>query len=429
MERPKPAWMAQRRMREDEQLTRIRAALARPQSYPHRPARVELRETHISWVFLAGERAYKLKKPLVLDFLDYGTRARRRLMCEREVELNRVLAPDIHLGVRGVAPAGEGIVLTSPDDPRAIEHLVEMQRFDERDTLAARLRRGALCDGELTAVARALARFHAGAARAPAPRAPELDAELRFEREVHELAELAGEREELTRLLALARFADAFIAARGETIAARAASGSVRDGHGDLRAEHVLLDGRIRIVDRIEFDSALRALDVGDDLAFLHFDLAAAGAWHLAELLLRRYREAGGDPGEDWLIAFYAARHALIRAKVALVRATQQREDHAAAERARRLITLAERFAWRARLPLAIILAGLPASGKSHLARELAHRSGLAQVSSPIWYASGLRGFQPPAARPPRCTPAAGASAPTPSWRGRPRISSPSAAA
>src|SRR5579862_5979142 len=98
----------------------VRAALARPESYPHRPAAVEVRETHISWVFLAGERAYKLKKPLVLDFLDYGTAERRRGMCREEVRLGRRLAPDIYLGVRGVAWTGDGVELTGEDDTRAI---------------------------------------------------------------------------------------------------------------------------------------------------------------------------------------------------------------------------------------------------------------------------------------------------------------------
>jgi aminoglycoside phosphotransferase family enzyme len=83
---------------------RVRRALSRPESYPHRPAIVEVRETHISWVFLAGELAYKLKKPLALDFLDYGTPARRRAMCEEEVRLNRRLAPDIYLGFAAWRP-------------------------------------------------------------------------------------------------------------------------------------------------------------------------------------------------------------------------------------------------------------------------------------------------------------------------------------
>lgn len=96
---------------------RIRAALALPDTYSHQPTSVEIRETHISWVFLAGERVYKLKKPLVLDFLDHGSAARRREMCREEVRLNRRLAPDLYLGVRGVRLTEESAELIS-EDPR-----------------------------------------------------------------------------------------------------------------------------------------------------------------------------------------------------------------------------------------------------------------------------------------------------------------------
>ena len=116
-------------------------ALSRPTAYPHRPNEVEVRETHISWVFLAGEHAYKLKKPVVLDFVDYGTPGRRRKMCEEEVRLNRRLAPDIYLGTRGVTLLEGRAELIEADDPRAVDYLVEMRRYDERRTLAARLER------------------------------------------------------------------------------------------------------------------------------------------------------------------------------------------------------------------------------------------------------------------------------------------------
>jgi hypothetical protein len=120
------------------------AALARPEIYPQRPATVSVHETHISWVFVAGDRAYKLEKPLVLPSLDYGSPARRRLMCHEEVRLNRRLAPDIYLGVLGVAADRGGFKLTSESDPGAVDFVVEMRRYDERQTLAAKLDCGEL---------------------------------------------------------------------------------------------------------------------------------------------------------------------------------------------------------------------------------------------------------------------------------------------
>ena len=158
----------------------VRDALARPETYPHRPASVEVRETHISWVFLAGELAYKLKKPLVLDFLDYGTPARRREMCAAEVRLNRRLAPDLYLGVRGVALAGDGAELTDETDPRAVDFVVEMRRYDEDQTLAAKLERGELYRRDVVEVGRLLARFHEGAPRVRTGRRPRADGRAPF---------------------------------------------------------------------------------------------------------------------------------------------------------------------------------------------------------------------------------------------------------
>ena len=366
----------------------MREALARPESYAHRPPSVEVRETHISWVFLAGELAYKLKKPLVLDFLDYGTPARRRAMCLQEVQLNRRLAPDVYLGVRGVALAGDGVELTDEDDPRAVDFVVEMRRYDEAQTLAERLERGELRRREVAEIGAMLARFHRDARRVAPDGAPVLAAERRFERNLHELLGDVEQRDEIERVLGLERFAHAFVRAHAQEFETRAGRGQIREGHGDLRAEHVLLGDPILIVDCDEFDPALRELDVADDLAFLVFDLAARGGGHFVEALVKAYREAGGDPGPDSLIAFYAAYRALVRAKVALVRAAQDpavgTERGRQSAHARDLIALAERFAWRARTPLVIAVCGVPASGKSHLARALAELSGFPHLSSDV---------------------------------------------
>jgi hypothetical protein len=365
----------------------IRAALARPDFYPDRPSSVEERETHISWVFLAGDRAYKLKKPVVMDFLDYGTAQRRRHMCREEVRLNRRLAPDIYLGVRGVAPTAAGYELTDDRDPRAVEFVVEMRRYDERQTLAAAVERESLTPDVATAVGRRIAAFHA--------QAPPVDSQAiaaandrRFERNLHELFQCLDGAAETGRVLALERFAHAFIQANADTFRARAVGGLVREGHGDMRAEHVLINGEVRIVDCVEFDRELRELDVSDDLAFLIADLAARGAAPFGELIVAAYRAAGGDPGDAALIAFHAVYRALVRSKVALLTAAQHADGCDEHRRARTaglaLIGVAERFAWRARLPLTIVICGVPASGKSVLADALADASGLPRLSSDL---------------------------------------------
>src|SRR3954451_14203424 len=104
----------------------LAAAMARPETYPAHPGSVGVRETHISWVFLAGDRAYKLKKPVRLPFLDYGSAERRREMCEEEIRLNRRLAPRIYLGVKAVVPSADGVALAPPSHPDAIDYVVEM---------------------------------------------------------------------------------------------------------------------------------------------------------------------------------------------------------------------------------------------------------------------------------------------------------------
>jgi predicted kinase len=176
-------------------------------------------------------------------------------------------------------------------------------------------------------------------------------------------------------------FAHAFVAGHVGTLNERLRDGRVRDGHGDLRCEHVLLQDGVQIVDRIEFDPRLRRLDVGADLAFLAMDLEANGEPRAARVLIECYRAAGGAPGEDELLAFHAAYWAFVRAKVAVIAASSQ-GDATRLLQAERLRALAERLRWRARGPVALVVCGPAASGKSTLARELADRSGLAVISS-----------------------------------------------
>ena len=217
---------------------------------------------------------------------------------------------------------------------------------------------------------------------------PVLAVERRMTENFRELLAIVEQRVEVEWVLALERFAHAFVVAHARMLDARARRGLVREVHGDLRAEHVLLDETVQVVDCIEFDRGLRELDVADDLAFLVMDLVAMGGERFARALVRAYRDAGGDPGEDRLIAFYAAYRALVRAKVALLRAAQypvsSSEHGRESAAARDLLALAEQFAWRARLPLVIVLCGVPAAGKSRLARALAEVSHLPHLSSDV---------------------------------------------
>jgi aminoglycoside phosphotransferase family enzyme/predicted kinase len=366
------------------QADELRECLERSHGAP-----VDVRETHISWVLLTEQTAYKLKKPLVLPFLDYGTTERRREMCDAEVNLNRRLAPDLYLGVRGAMRTPHGVELGDADDPRAVDYVVEMRRYDEDQTVASLLARGELGEADIAAAGRLLARFHA---LCPAARDAGQGAwrtEQRISRNLDELVGVATVRAERGRIRALARFLGAFVDTHAETLDERAAAGLVREGHGDLRAEHVVIPregGEVTVVDCAEFDAGLRTHDVADDLAYLVMDLVALGGERFVAPLVGAYRAAGGDCGEDPLLAFFAVHRALVRAKVILVRANQipasSPERGQARAHAREMLAVAERFSWRARLPLAIVVCGGPASGKSHLAEAIARAARLPKLGS-----------------------------------------------
>ncbi len=343
---------------------------------------VELHETHASWVFLAGDRAFKVKKPLALGFLDYSTLARRHSACIEEVRVNRELAPDIYIGVRSILRTREGFALACEDARGAVEYAVEMRRFREADTLAGLIDAGRLSSAHIDAVARRLAGFHRAA---PVVEGGGAQATLRmWQRNFDELASTSAGVDLGCEAAPSQDFGEAFIARHGRELELRRESGLVRDGHGDLRCEHVLALPSVRVVDRIEFDPGLRHTDIACDLAFLTMDLEASGQRWAAEELTSRYREHGMDPGSEPLLAFFGAYRALVRAKVALIAAAEHDDDRSSELRAkaRSRRSLAERLCWRARSPVAVLICGPPASGKSTLAAELSRRSGLAVVSS-----------------------------------------------
>ncbi len=355
-------------------------ALADPATYGAQPP-LERHETHASWVFLVGERAYKVKKPVALGFLDYSKLALRRAACREEVSVNRELAPGVYLGVRAIVPAATGGYELAPEHAAAaVEYAVEMRRFRDADTLAGLIDEHALTGAQLHAVGDRLAAFHRAAPRVPGG---DVGAVLGMWREnVAELAELSGGQR--TRAELAEGFGEAFLRARGGEVEQRRTAGLIRDGHGDLRCEHVLPGPPVTIVDRIEFDPALRRTDVACDLAFLAMDLEARGERGAAAELLGSYARAGLDPGSPELQAFYGAHRALVRVKVALIAAGEQRGRARAPHlaEARSLWNLGERLCWRARAPLAVVVCGPAASGKSTLAGRLSRRSGLPVVSS-----------------------------------------------
>jgi uncharacterized protein len=354
-------------------------ALAAPATYRGHPS-VVVHETHASWVFVAGDRAYKVKKRVALDFLDYSTLASRRSACREEVRVNQELAADVYLGVRAIVKSQSGFRLAPEDAPGAVEYAVEMRSFREQDTFAGLIAASSLTAEHIAAAARLLADFHRAA---PVVADPDPDRVLAaWRRNIDELQRLEHPAD--WRLDVARSFGEAFVNAHEADLRERASLGLVRDGHGDLRCEHVLSGPAVRVVDRIEFDPELRRTDIACDLAFLAMDLEAQGQRWAASELYSAYRRTGLGLGGAALCSFYSAHWALVRAKVALITAAEHdgemRGEHKRV--AQRLWSLSERLRWRARMPLAVVVCGPAASGKSMLAGELSGCAELPVVSS-----------------------------------------------
>ena len=375
--------------------SRLIDALRDPAAYPHPVGAVELIETHISSVLLAGDYAYKVKKPVNLGFADFSTLERRRAFCEEEIRLNRRTAPALYLDVvpivrsadrGGLRVGGDG----RPVDP--VEYAVRMRRFGADARLDQVAKAGRLSAEMIDRLAVAIATFHARCERAP-------------ERSAYGTAETvdgwaAGTASQLRRLAAarpvpgrgerieaLVRWIETERTRHGASISARRAGGFVRECHGDLHLANVaVVDGEPMPFDCIEFNPELRFIDVINDVAFTWMDLIDHRLDGLAARFLNRYLEETGDYGGLPLLRFYAVYRALVRALVALIRrdqtgtaVDQQREEEACT----RYLEVAERLT-QAQPALVAAVCGVSGSGKTTVARELVEHLGAVCIRSDI---------------------------------------------
>jgi uncharacterized protein len=303
-------------------LTELIAGLSDPAAHHPRPARVGVRQTHISAVFLTDGHAVKVKKPVALGFLDFSTPEKRRACCEREVALNRRLAPDVYLGVVPITRGPAGLRVGGDGEP--VEWAVLMRRLPDDATLLARLRRGEVTPATVADLGRRLAAFHAAAEGGERVAAfGRFEAVAGNARDNFTQAEpavgVAVSRAVFDRLSALT---EAELTRLHPLIDRRAAAGVPRDTHGDLHLDHVYLfpdrppPGDIVVVDCIEFNDRFRYADPVADLAFLVMDLGFHGRRDLAGALADAYFAAANDPDGRELLAFYTAYRAVVRAKV-----------------------------------------------------------------------------------------------------------------
>jgi hypothetical protein len=329
-------------------------------------------ETHAAILFFVGDRAYKMKKPVNLGFLDFRARADRERVCHREVELNRRLAPDVYLGVADViGPDGD-----------SCDHLVVMRRMPSERRLSAMIRNGEPVDDELRHLARNLAAFHAVARRGPEISAEGTrDALLgRWSATFEQLRPFHGGVLDAGAATRIERLTREFLAGREALFDDRIAAGHIVDGHADLLADDIFcLDDGPRVLDCIEFDDRLRYVDVLDDAAFLAMDVERLGAEASARRFLDRYAEFSGDSAPAALRHHYLAYRAFVRAKVACLR-HQQGDPAAATDVVDHVgLTLRHLSAGVVRL---VLIGGLPGTGKTTLAGRLADRLGAVVISS-----------------------------------------------
>jgi aminoglycoside phosphotransferase family enzyme/predicted kinase len=355
---------------------------------------MELRETHISLVFLSEHTVYKVKKPVQLGFLDFSTLALRHQFCETELTLNRRLAPHVYRGVLPITRDAAGVHrLGGSAEP--VEWAVEMRRLPDCDAADQRLRAGRLAATELRRLAERLASFHA-AARCDAETAHygslqciETNLQENFdqtrETALHVLDQAAFD--------AIEHWQRTFLREQAARLQSRVAQGRIRDGHGDLRLEHCYLDdaGGVEIIDCIEFNQRFRYGDVCADIAFLAMDLCLQERQDLSELFLAYYAQASGDFDLYGVVDFYESYRAFVRGKVnSMLEAdagiAPELRSHAAAE-ARKYYLLAEACTRPALEPPQLYaIGGGIASGKSSVAEQLALR-----VHAPVLEADHAR--------------------------------------
>ena len=368
-------------------LPRLIRKLLDPSIYPHPVGKVELIQTHISFVLLAGNYVYKIKKPVNFGFLDFSTLNKRLYYCRQEVILNSRLCADAYLGVVGIRER-DGRV-TFDRHGRVVEYAVHMRRLPAEAMMDRLLAKGELTAAMVERVAERLAEFHQEA-ESSLRIARYGDRAIRFawRENFEQWAPYVGQTltEQQDRLLR--GYVEGFLRRRREGMQQRIEGLRIRDCHGDLRADAICFSDGLCIFDCIEFNRRFRYTDVAADVGFLAMDLEYCGREDLAEALLQRYVGASGDTDIRRVIDFYRCYRAAVRGKVEGFRLSQaevsRRDKARALGAARRYFDLACTYATRDRAPLLIITCGLTATGKSSLARHLAQEAELVLISSDV---------------------------------------------
>lgn len=365
-------------------------AMSKPLFYPHGPAEVSVVQTHISWVFLAGEFVYKVKKPVNFGFLDFSSLEKRRFFCEEELRLNRRLAPGTYLETVAVHRGRDG-AYSLEGSGRVVEWAVVMKRLSDEGMADRMLSEGRLTEEVLDLLAERMARFHEAAATGgEVDRAGSVDSIWKNHKDnMDVLDRYVGN--VLTRLQHrfLSAWAERFISRNAPLFEERVKKGRIRDCHGDLHLENICVENGLPVVfDCIEFSPALRHGDVAGEIAFLCMDLDYSGAGDLALHFAESYARFAKDPGITGVLNFYKFYRACVRAKVLCLRNDDKSlpfaERKEAWSKACCYLDFAFTYASRFTRPTLVVVTGLMGTGKSDLSRELASLTGSRLIRSDV---------------------------------------------
>jgi len=343
-------------------------ALFFPETYPHPVESVEMIQTHISWVFLTGDYAYKLKKPLNLGFLDFSTLAKRKYYCEQELTLNRRLTANIYLDVVALTQKGENIELNGSGE--VLDYALKMRQFDQSGLLDQRLSEHQFDPAWMDVLAGDTAAFHAGQQSSVQFGDPQMLAD-HIQTNLDIGAEHIGDALDAKTMCELESFARDTLEHQRENLIQRQSDGFIRPCHGDLHLKNItLIDNRPCIFDCIEFSDEFRIIDSMNDVAFLVMDCDAHGRSDLGFRFISRYLEYSGDYDGLALLSLYLFYRATVRGKVSTLLALELADESGRQQyfdEARRYFDLAASYSRSSPAEL-FAIGGLSGSGKSHLA-------------------------------------------------------------
>ncbi|EAR59858.1 AAA family ATPase [Neptuniibacter caesariensis] len=354
-------------------------SLQQPDFYPHPVDKIEVIETHISWLILTGEYAYKIKKPVDFGFLDFTTLEKRQHFCEEELRLNQRLAPDIYLEVITIGGSPEAPVFNATSED-AIEFAVKMTQFDHQQRLDLLLNNKRFEASWIDTLAEKIAEFHS---RIPivAQDSPWGEAETIWDvvsDNFTHITDVISDLDDCQKVQHLSNYTAQQFRRLTPLIETRKQQGHIRECHGDLHLANItLFHEELRLFDCIEFNLQFRWIDTICDLAFLLMDLEANGEFRWANRCLNRYLEISGDYQALPLLNFYKAYRSMVRAKVAVLGGMNDIQT------LRRYLRLTDYYARRPK-PALFLMHGVSGSGKSHLSQQLVDQTDTIRIRSDV---------------------------------------------